>query len=142
MSLLSDYSIELKGMNAVVVGRSRIVGRPLSLLLDQAGATVTVVHSLTKDWSAFTKHADLVVMAVGRPKMLSAEHIKAGAVIVDVGINRTTDKKIVGDVDFDSVSQLAGALTPVPGGVGPMTIASLLQNTWQSFQNSTINRRE
>jgi len=133
MNLLEDAQIPVTGKSAVVVGRSRIVGRPISLLLDHAGATVTVVHSQTKDPRRWTAQADILVVAVGKPHFLKADDVKNGAVVVDVGINRLSDGKIVGDVDFEDVSKKALAITPVPGGVGPMTIVTLLENTWKSF---------
>jgi len=136
MTLLEDYKISLKGKRAVVIGRSRIVGRPMSLLLDHAGATVTVVHSQTQNPEAIIKEADILVAALGKPKFVQAHSVKAGAVVIDVGINRLPDGKIVGDVDFESVSKIASSITPVPGGVGPMTIVSLLENTWQAFEKS------
>lgn len=123
----------LSGKSAVVIGRSNIVGKPMAQLLLGESATVTVAHSRTKDLAEVVRQADIVVAAVGRPKMVPAEWIKPGAVVIDVGINRVPAKegksKLVGDVDFEAVSQIAGAITPVPGGVGPMTIACLLANT-------------
>lgn len=142
MTLLAAYKIPVAGKNAVVIGRSRIVGRPMSLLLDHAGATVTVVHSQTPNIEEFTTKADVLVVAIGKPKFISAKSVKKGAVVIDVGINRGKDGKLCGDVDFDSVSQIASAITPVPGGVGPMTIASLLENTWDAFENFSINSRK
>lgn len=134
MTLLRDHKIEIEGKRAVVIGRSRIVGRPISLLLDHAGATVTVCHRQTKNPEAIYKQAEILVVAIGKPQAIRAEHLSKGVVVVDVGINRLSDGKIVGDVDFESVSKIASAITPVPGGVGPMTICSLLENTWKSFQ--------
>ena len=136
MNLLADNKIEIKGKKAVVIGRSRIVGRPISLLLDHAGATVTVVHSQTRNPDEWISTADILVVAVGKPQFVKAEQIKKGAIIVDVGINRLPNGKIVGDVDFEAAKEKAYALTPVPGGVGPMTICSLLENTWKSFESS------
>jgi methylenetetrahydrofolate dehydrogenase (NADP+)/methenyltetrahydrofolate cyclohydrolase len=115
-------------MRAVVIGRSTIVGKPMALLLLEANATVTVCHSRTKDLAAVCREADLVVAAIGRPKMVDASYIKPGAVVIDVGINRT-DGGMVGDVDFAAVEPIASAITPVPGGVGPMTRAMLMANT-------------
>ncbi|PIR23373.1 MAG: bifunctional methylenetetrahydrofolate dehydrogenase/methenyltetrahydrofolate cyclohydrolase FolD [Deltaproteobacteria bacterium CG11_big_fil_rev_8_21_14_0_20_45_16] len=133
MSLLDENSIEIKGKRAVVIGRSRIVGRPISLLLDQAGATVTVVHLQTSHPEALCKEADILVAAAGKPNLVGKNHIKEGVVIVDVGIHRTDSGKLIGDVNFEEVKELASAITPVPGGVGPMTVCSLMQNTWKAF---------
>lgn len=127
MELLHEYDVELKGAHAVVVGRSNIVGKPMALLLLAEHATVTICHSRTRDLAGVVRQADVVVAAVGRPETVTADMVKVGATVVDVGINRV-DEKIVGDVAAD-VRGRAGLLTPVPGGVGPMTIASLLRNT-------------
>lgn len=127
MELLRRYSVELRGKRAVVVGRSNIVGRPMALLLLNADATVTVCHSRTENLAEECARADILVAAVGKPNFITADMVKDGAVVVDVGINRV-DGKLVGDVDFSSVSQKASLITPVPGGVGPMTIAMLLTN--------------
>lgn len=130
--LLIEHGIETAGIHAVILGRSEIVGKPLALLLMQKGraadATVTVCHSRTRDIAAVTRQADLLVAAIGRPRFVTADMVKPGAVVIDVGINRVGDR-LVGDVDFDAVKEVASAITPVPGGVGPMTIAMLLQNT-------------
>jgi methylenetetrahydrofolate dehydrogenase (NADP+)/methenyltetrahydrofolate cyclohydrolase len=136
--LLLDYGIETAGKNAVVVGRSMIVGKPMALLLMKRGpggdATVTVAHSRTKNLAAVTRAADIVVAAIGRPHFLGADHIREGAVVIDVGINRIDDPsnpkgyRLVGDVDYDAVADRCAAITPVPGGVGPMTIAMLMSN--------------
>lgn len=131
--LLKHYKIDLNGKNAVVVGRSNIVGKPMSLLLLKENCTVTVCHSKTKDISFYTKNADIVVMAVGIAKFLKADMIKENAVIVDVGMDRDENGKLCGDVDFDECSQKASYITPVPGGVGPMTIAMLLENVFKAF---------
>lgn len=128
MEMLRAYDIDPAGMRAVIVGRSTIVGKPMALLLLEANATVTVCHSRTKDLAAVCREADLLVAAIGRPGMIDAEYVKPGAVVIDVGINRT-DAGLVGDVDFASVEPLASAITPVPGGVGPMTRAMLMINT-------------
>jgi methylenetetrahydrofolate dehydrogenase (NADP+)/methenyltetrahydrofolate cyclohydrolase len=128
MEMLRAYDIDPTGMNAVVVGRSTIVGKPMALLLLEANATVTVCHSRTKDLRAVCAQADLLVAAIGRPKMLDSSYVKPGAVVIDVGINRT-EEGMVGDVDFASVEPIASAITPVPGGVGPMTRAMLMLNT-------------
>lgn len=128
MKMLEYYGIDPAGKRAVVIGRSSIVGKPMALLLLEANATVTVCHSRTADLPAVCREADILVAAVGRPEMVTAEYVKPGAVVIDVGINRT-DKGMVGDVDFATVEPIAGAITPVPGGVGPMTRAMLLSNT-------------
>lgn len=128
MKLLDRYGIEVAGKRAVVVGRSSIVGKPMALMLLEANATVTVCHSRTTDLPAVCREADILVAAVGRPHMIDASYIKPDAVVIDVGINRT-DVGLVGDVDFDSAEPAASAITPVPGGVGPMTRAMLLANT-------------
>jgi|TARA_Y100000310_G_scaffold284075_1_gene306572 methylenetetrahydrofolate dehydrogenase (NADP+)/methenyltetrahydrofolate cyclohydrolase len=128
MELIKSTGVEIKGKNAVVVGRSSIVGKPTALLLLQENATVTVCHSKTKNLKEHTKNADILVVAVGKAKMLKKNMVKKGAVVIDVGINRTAFG-IVGDVDFENVKEVAGFITPVPGGVGPMTIAMLLDNT-------------
>lgn len=128
MEMLKTYNIDPTGMRAVVVGRSTIVGKPMALLLLEANATVTVCHSRTAGLPAVCREADLLVAAIGRPKMIDASYVKPGAVVIDVGINRT-DAGLVGDVDFDSVERVASAITPVPGGVGPMTRAMLVANT-------------
>jgi methylenetetrahydrofolate dehydrogenase (NADP+)/methenyltetrahydrofolate cyclohydrolase len=130
--LLVRNGIETAGRHVVILGRSEIVGRPLSIMLSQHGkggdATVTICHSRTHDLPAVTRLADILIVAIGRPKFLTANMVKPGAVVVDVGINRT-DAGVVGDVDFEAVAKVAGAITPVPGGVGPLTIAMLLRNT-------------
>jgi methylenetetrahydrofolate dehydrogenase (NADP+)/methenyltetrahydrofolate cyclohydrolase len=128
MELLRRNGIETSGAHAVVVGRSDIVGKPVSLMLLHANATVTVAHSRTRDLPAVTREADILVAAVGRPRMITADMVSPGAAVIDVGINRT-ESGLAGDVDFDAVEPVAGAITPVPGGVGPMTIAMLLSNT-------------
>jgi len=129
LEILDHYGAELTGAEAVVVGRSRIVGKPLAQLLLARNATVTVCHTRTRDLAAHTRRADVLCVAAGRPGVITGPMVKAGAWVVDVGINRLETGKLVGDVDFDSASQRAGAITPVPGGVGPMTIAMLLRNT-------------
>lgn len=132
--LLEFYNIEISGKRCVVIGRSNIVGKPMALLLLEKHGTVTVCHSRTEGLAEITKEADIVVVAIGRPKFLTADMVKPGAVIVDVGINRGTDGKLVGDVDFEAVSEIASYITPVPGGVGPMTITMLLKNTLLSAE--------
>jgi len=134
MELIRRTGIDLVGKEAVVVGRSNIVGKPMALLLLQENATVTVCHSRTKDLAGYTRRADVLVAAVGRPGMITGDMIKPGAVVIDVGINRLESGKVVGDVEFDSAAEVAGYITPVPGGVGPMTIAMLLQNTLESAE--------
>lgn len=132
MHLLSEYGISLRGKDCVVVGASNIVGKPLATLLLNEGATVSVCHIDTKDVSAYTKMADIVFVGVGKPNLITEDMIKEGAIVVDIGINRLADGRLVGDVDFENVSKKCSYITPVPGGVGPMTIATLLQNTLQS----------
>ena len=134
MKMLEHEGVKVEGMNAVVVGRSTIVGKPMALMLINAGATVTVCHSKTRDLAAVTRQADLLVAAVGKPRMITAAMVKPGAVVIDVGINRLPDGKLAGDVDFAGVSEVASMITPVPGGVGPMTIAMLLANTVKSAE--------
>jgi len=130
MRILEHYGIETAGKLAVVVGRSFLVGRPLTLMLGAKGVDATVIqtHSYTRNLAELTRQADILVVAVGRPRFIGVDHVKAGAAVVDVGINRTDDG-LVGDVDFDAVAEIAGAITPVPGGVGVMTVASLMANT-------------
>jgi len=132
MRLLAESGIELSGKRAVIVGRSNLVGKPLAMLLTNANATVTLCHSRTQDLAEEVGRADVVVAAVGRPKMIKGEWLKQGAVVIDVGINRNAEGKLEGDVDYASAVERAAAITPVPGGVGPMTIASLLANTVRS----------
>jgi methylenetetrahydrofolate dehydrogenase (NADP+)/methenyltetrahydrofolate cyclohydrolase len=134
--ILMRNQIRIDGQHVVIVGRSNIVGKPLAMMLmqkgDGANATVTVCHSKTRDIGALTRQADIIVMAIGQPRFLKADMVRPGAVVVDVGINRTADGKLVGDVDFDAVKDVAAAITPVPGGIGPMTITMLLHNTLQA----------
>lgn len=134
MKMLESINYDIKGARAVVVGASNIVGKPMAMLLLQAGATVTICNSKTKDLSAHTKEADILVVATGKPKMITGNMVKPGAIVIDVGINRLPDGKLCGDVDFESVQQVAGAITPVPGGVGPMTITMLLLNTLEAAE--------
>ena len=136
MVLLDQYGIELEGKHAVVVGRSNIVGKPQAILLLERNATVTICHSRTKDLPAVCRMADVLVAAVGRAQMIDASYIKPGATVIDVGINRTEEGKMVGDVDFESARAVAGAITPVPGGVGVMTRAMLMRNTVDAFDAS------
>lgn len=130
INLLDHYKIDVKGLNVVVIGRSQIVGLPISKLLLDRNASVTICHSRTKDISLYTKEADLIVVAVGIPKLLKASMVKKDVIVIDVGINRI-DGKLVGDVDFEEVSKLASFITPVPKGVGPMTINALLENIYK-----------
>lgn len=133
MRLLEEYEIDLEGKNAVVVGRSNIVGKPISMLLLQRNATVTICHSRTKNLKDICRGADVLVAAVGKANLITGDMVKPGAVVIDVGMNRLPEsKKVVGDVDFESVEPVAGYITPVPGGVGPMTIAMLLENTLEA----------
>lgn len=135
MELIKSTGVKLEGKNAVVVGRSSIVGKPTALLLLQENATVTVCHSKTKNLAEHTKNADILVVAVGRANLIKKDMVKKGAIVIDVGINRTASG-IVGDVDFENVKEAAGYITPVPGGVGPMTIAMLLDNTLKAMEIS------
>ena len=128
MKLIASTGVDISGKNAVVLGRSLIVGKPIALLLTAENATVTICHSRTADLREHTLHADILVAAIGKPKFVTADMVKEGAVVIDVGINRT-EEGLVGDVDFESVKEKAGYITPVPGGVGPMTIAMLMENT-------------
>ena len=137
IELIKSTGVEIKGKNAVIVGRSKIVGKPVSLLLLQEHATVTICHSRTKDLAEHTKNADILVAAVGVPKIIKKNMVKKGAVVIDVGINRTSDG-IAGDVDFENVKEVAGHITPVPGGVGPMTIAMLLENTLTAMKLRSV----
>ena len=134
IQLLDHYKVDVEGKNAVVLGRSNIVGKPISLLLLERNATVTICHSRTKNLSAITKLADILIAAIGKPNFVTADMVKDDVVIIDVGINRVNDK-LIGDVDYQSVSKKASLITPVPGGVGPMTIAVLMANTLQAFKN-------
>jgi methylenetetrahydrofolate dehydrogenase (NADP+)/methenyltetrahydrofolate cyclohydrolase len=137
MRLIRSVRKDLSGLNAVVVGRSNIVGKPMMQLLLAENCTVTVAHSRTRDLAGVCRQADILVAAVGRPKLLCAEHVKPGAIVIDVGINRVAEdgrSRLVGDCDFEAMLPIAGAITPVPGGVGPMTIACLLENTLDAFE--------
>ena len=135
IELLDRYKVKIEGKNAVVLGRSNIVGKPAAFLLLHRHATVTICHSRTKDLAAVARTADILIAAIGKPRFVTADMIQDGAVVIDVGINRV-DGKLVGDVDFESVEEKASLITPVPGGVGPMTIAMLMANTLQAFQKS------
>ena len=136
MKMLESIGYELKGKHAVVIGRSNIVGKPMALMLLQQNATVTICHSATQDLKAMTLQADVIVAAVGKQKVLTADMVKPGAVVIDVGMNRNDEGKLCGDVDFESVKQVAGWITPVPGGVGPMTITMLLVNTLEAAERA------
>lgn len=135
MELIKLTGIDVCGKECVVVGRSNIVGKPMSMLLLAANGTVTVCHSKTKNLADVTRRADILVVAVGKPEMITADMIKPGAVVIDVGMNRLESGKFVGDVEFSGAKEVAGAITPVPGGVGPMTIAMLMRNTLSSYKN-------
>jgi len=135
LELLDREEIAIAGRRAVVVGRSEIVGKPVAMLLVHRNATVTICHSRTADLAAETRRADILIAAVGRPRLITGDMVKPGAVVIDVGINRV-EGRLVGDVDFDSVTPVAAAITPVPGGVGPMTVAMLLRNTLQAFESA------
>lgn len=137
MKLIESTGIDLRGKHAVVIGRSNTVGKPMALLLLQANATVTVCHSATLDIGYHTRQADVIVAAVGKRNVLSADMVKPGAVVIDVGMNRNPEGKLCGDVDFDGVKQRAGFITPVPGGVGPMTITMLLVNTLEAAERAS-----
>jgi len=150
MLMIEDHvGKDLSGMHAVVIGRSNIVGKPMANLLLKANATVTICHSRTSDLESITKTADIVIAAVGRPDMVKGEHIKVGAIVIDVGINRIeieekgeTKSKLTGDVDFNSAAMIASAITPVPGGVGPMTIAMLMFNTLKAAEFSSTKKHD
>jgi methylenetetrahydrofolate dehydrogenase (NADP+)/methenyltetrahydrofolate cyclohydrolase len=136
MKLLESIEYPLRGARAVVVGASNIVGKPMAMLLLQAGATVTICNSKTRDLAHHTKDADVLVVATGKPKMITGDMVKSGSVVIDVGINRLPDGKLCGDVDFDTAKYIAGWITPVPGGVGPMTITMLLMNTLEAAEKA------
>lgn len=136
MKMLESQNVSLRGAEAVIVGASNIVGKPMAMLLLAAGATVTLCNSKTRDLAAQTRRADVLVVATGKPGIVTGDMIKPGAVVIDVGINRGADGKLVGDVDFESAQNVAGAITPVPGGVGPMTIAMLLVNTVEAAERA------
>lgn len=141
MKMLEHAGIDVAGKHAVIVGRSHIVGKPMGQLLLQKDATVTYTHSKTPDLPSFTKQADILIAAVGRANFITSEHIKEGAVVIDVGINRNQDNRLCGDVDFDDIQGIASHITPVPGGVGPMTITMLLENTVQAAEKE-LERQE
>jgi len=142
MKLIETTGIDLRGKHAVVVGRSNTVGKPMALLLLQANATVTICHSATPDLGYHTRQADVIVAAVGRRNTVTADMVKPGAIVIDVGMNRNDEGKLCGDVDFDGVSEVASHITPVPGGVGPMTITMLLMNTLESAERGLAKKQE
>lgn len=134
IELLKRSGISLEGKECVILGRSNIVGKPMALLMLRENATVTIAHSRTKNLAEVTKRADILIVAIGKPKMITREYVKEGAVVIDVGINRDQNNKLCGDVNFDDVAPVCSAITPVPGGVGPMTIAMLLNNCMESVR--------
>ncbi|MEE1286925.1 MAG: bifunctional methylenetetrahydrofolate dehydrogenase/methenyltetrahydrofolate cyclohydrolase FolD [Ruminobacter sp.] len=134
MTLIKSTNVDILGMNAVVVGASNIVGRPMTLELLLEGCTTITTHKFTKDLRSFVEQADILVVAVGKPKFIPGEWIKPGAIVIDVGINRLEDGKICGDIDFEVAKERASFITPVPGGVGPMTVASLMENTMEAYE--------
>ena len=141
ISLLDHYKVEISGKRCAVVGRSNIVGKPMALLLTERNGTVTLCHSRTQNLDSILSESDIVVIAIGKAEFLRADMIKPGAVVIDVGINRTSDGKLVGDVSFEEVSQVASMITPVPGGVGPMTITTLLRNTLLAAKMQFLKRK-
>lgn len=141
MELLKQYNINPQGLNALVIGRSNIVGKPMAALLLNAGATVTIAHSKTKNLADLSKNADLIIAAIGKANFIKPEMVKKGAIIIDVGINRLENGKLVGDCDFENLKDKCDFITPVPGGVGPMTIAMLLSNTLKSAKERKLNER-
>jgi methylenetetrahydrofolate dehydrogenase (NADP+)/methenyltetrahydrofolate cyclohydrolase len=140
MKMLESENVTVRGAEAVIVGASNIVGKPMAMLLLAAGATITICNSKTRDLAAQTRRADILVVATGKPGMVTGDMIKPGAVVIDVGINRGADGKLCGDVDFASAREVAGAITPVPGGVGPMTIAMLMVNTMEAAERTLAQR--
>ena len=141
ISLLDHYNVEISGKRCAVVGRSNIVGKPMALLLTERNGTVTLCHSRTQNLDKILFESDIIVVAIGKPDFLKADMVKPGAVVIDVGINRTFEGKLVGDVAFDEVSQVASMITPVPGGVGPMTITTLLRNTLLAAKMQFLKRK-
>ena len=135
IKMLEEYKIDLEGKHAVIIGRSNIVGKPMAQCLLEKNATVTICHSKTKNLQNITKQADVLIVAMGKPKFITEEYVKEGAIVIDVGINRLDDGKICGDVDFESVEPITNYITPVPGGVGPMTIAMLMNNVVKAAKN-------
>ena len=142
MKMFEEYNIDLEGQDVVVVGASNIVGKPMASLLLNKNATVTVTHIFTKDLKAHTSKADIVIVGVGVPNLIKEDMVKEGAIVIDIGINRLDDGRLVGDVDFDAVAPKCSYITPVPGGVGPMTIAMLLQNTLKSAQQFAKSKED
>jgi len=136
MKMLAEYDIPLQGQHAVIIGRSNIVGKPMALMLLEKGATVTVCTSRTRDLASHTRNADIVVMAAGKANLLTSDMIRTGATVIDVGINRLPDGQLCGDVEFSGVKEKAGYITPVPGGVGPMTIVMLMNNTIEAAERA------
>lgn len=141
MELLKQYNINPQGLNTLVIGRSNIVGKPMAALLLNAGATVTIAHSKTKNLADLSKNADLIIAAIGKANFIKPEMVKEGAIIIDVGINRLENGKLVGDCDFENLKDKCDFITPVPGGVGPMTIAMLLSNTLKSAKERKLNEK-
>ncbi|WP_339146738.1 MULTISPECIES: bifunctional methylenetetrahydrofolate dehydrogenase/methenyltetrahydrofolate cyclohydrolase FolD [unclassified Sutcliffiella] len=141
VEMIKSLNVSISGKHVVVIGRSNIVGKPVGQLLLKEDATVTYCHSRTKDLASITKQADILIAAVGRAKLIGAEYVKDGAIVIDVGVNRLETGKLCGDVDFDTVKEKASYITPVPGGVGPMTITMLLQNTLESAQNEASENK-
>ena len=142
IQLLKRSGIEIAGKECVVIGRSNIVGKPMSLLMLQENATVTITHSKTQNLKEVAKRADILIVAIGKPKMITAEYVKNGAVVIDVGIHRDENNKLCGDVDYENVFEICSAITPVPGGVGPMTIAMLMNNCVESVTLQNLSREE
>lgn len=138
ITLLKHYNINIQGLHAVIIGASNTVGRPMNLELLLSGCTTTVTHRFTKNIKYFIAQADIIIIAIGRKKFLKGNWIKPGAIVIDVGINKLENGKIVGDVDFESTIQHASYITPVPGGVGPMTVITLLYNTYKAYINNNI----
>jgi methylenetetrahydrofolate dehydrogenase (NADP+)/methenyltetrahydrofolate cyclohydrolase len=136
MKMLESIGYTLRGKHAVIIGRSNIVGKPMALMLLQQHATVTICHSATADLGQITRQADVLIAAVGKQNLVTADMVKPGAVVIDVGMNRNTEGKLCGDVDYEGVKQVAGWITPVPGGVGPMTITMLLMNTLEAAEHA------
>lgn len=135
INLLDYYNLDVKGLNCLIIGASLIVGLPISRVLLERGATIQIAHKLTKNLKALTKQADLIVVAVGKPNLITKDMVKKGAIIIDVGINRLDNNKIVGDVDYENVAKKASYITPVPGGVGPMTVNALLENVYKVYKD-------
>lgn len=140
--LLKEYHVPLEGAHVVVCGRSNLVGKPVALMALLAGATVSICHSKTQNLSTITKQADILIAAIGKPRFITESMVKSGAIVIDVGMNRGEDKKITGDVDFDAVKEKIKAITPVPGGVGPLTIAMLMENVYQAYKAQTKNKQK